>query len=119
MTWQVFKQVLKKMFNVQAGEVMVTKLNVEGQTFSFRGNAKGTDCRYLASFEGMTQKWGLSFRCPSPLEVRDKQEPAFIEEYQMGREPFSVFLYAAIDIVSNARSAVRFSVMHGVRVSDS
>lgn len=119
MTWQVFKQVLKKMFNVHAAEVMVTKLNVEGQTFSFGGNAKGTDCRYLASFEGMTQKRGLPFRCPRPLEVRNEQESAFVEEYQMGREPFSVFLYAATDIVSNARSAVRFSVMRGVLASDS
>jgi len=80
---------------------------VEGDALAFGGQGDRGDGRDFIPVLGTSKKRRLPSRGPGPAHARDQQEPALIEEGQMGPKPFGVFLYAASDTASSARWLVR------------
>lgn len=59
----------------------------------------------------------LPNRCPSLAEIRDEEEPAFIEEYQMGPQSSGFFLSGATGTSSSERWLLRPSAWPDVPAS--
>jgi hypothetical protein len=85
------------------------KAGMERQAPAARRNHQGRDRRELLPVAGTAQNRRLAPRRPGPTDVRDEEEPAFVEEDEMGPKSFGFFLYAATDTVSNARCLPRSS----------
>lgn len=92
---------------------------VEGQALPLRGDAEGRDGRELGPAPRNEQIRGLSPRGPRSGNVGDKQEPAFIEEDQMGPKRGGLFLYGATRTASSRRSPPRCAPEPASAASDS
>jgi len=71
---------------------------------SFRGHGKRTNGRALISLIGVVMQRGLPFRSPRPLQIRNEQKAAFIEENQMGATCPGFFLSTATWSVASSLS---------------
>ena len=116
---QMFEQILQKTAHIQPIEISTPKPKIKGQPFSLRGNRQGAEGRDAILFVKMIEQWCLPFGRPSPGNVWNEQETGFIKKDQMGPMSFGVFLYAASDTASNARSPLRSSAGPDVLASDS
>ena len=95
--------------DVQPIEVAGSQADIKRHPLSLRGYRKSVDGRNPVLLVEITQQRRLSPECPSPFDVRDEQEPTFIEEYQVSPQHLGFFLYAAISAVSTWQSLLRFA----------
>ena len=90
---------------------------VECQTPAARRHHQGRDGRYLLPVSGTAQNRRLSLGRPGPTDVGKQEEPALVEEDEMGPKSFGFFLYAATDSASSARWLPRLSPVPWSRAS--
>src|SRR5712691_9498182 len=98
----MLEQITEKVFDIQAIDVFSMEPEVESQMPSFRGNCKRPNGRDLISLIGVVMQRCFSFRSPRPLQIRNEQKAAFIEENQMGAKFLGFFLSAATYRVSSS-----------------
>lgn len=115
---KMFEQALEEGTDIQTGEIACAKLEVKGQTPSFRGHRERIEDGNSVPFIEMIKERGLTFGCPGTGDVGNKQKPGFIEEDQMGPKFFGFFLSGASGNASNGRFLLRFFATPGARVSD-
>jgi hypothetical protein len=65
----------------------------------------------------VSEDWGMADRRPGLAHVRDEEESAFVEEYEMGPKSLGFFLTWAIPVSSSVRWLARFFAWPGVPVS--
>lgn len=107
--FQMAQQVFQKTDNLVASNVFVRiQLHVKSQTSPPGRHADSRNGRHFSPASCCGQSWRLASWCPRFPDAWDQQEAAFIEKNQMGAPPFSLFLYAATGISSNAGSRPRF-----------
>lgn len=111
------EQVSEEGSDIQPGEIPGARLDIKGQSPSFRGHGQRTDGRNSVPLAEMVKEGRLSFRGPGAGDVGNEQKAAFIEKDQMGPKSFGVFLYGASGTASNQRSPLRSFAKPGVRVS--
>jgi hypothetical protein len=80
---------------------------VEGDSLALWGQGDRRDGRDFIPVLGTSKQRRPPSRRPGPAHARYQQEPALIEESQMGPKPFGVFLYAASDAASSERWLAR------------
>lgn len=108
-SFQMSQQVLQKTDDLITPNVFVrVQLHVKGQASLPGRYADSRNSRHLGPAPRCGQSRRLAPWCPRLPDARDQQEAAFVEEDQMGAPPFSLFLYAATGISSNAGSPPRF-----------
>ncbi len=100
----MLEQITEKVFDIQAIDVFSMEPEVESQMPSFRGNCKRPNGRDLISLIGVVMQRCFSFRSPRPLQIRNEQKAAFIEENQMGAKFLGFFLSAATCSVASSLS---------------
>ena len=94
--WEVVGEMTEKLSNLFGSDVLVgMEACVEPKTFSFGRNSDGRDRRNFCPASGDNEDGCLAFNRPGFLEVRNERESALIQEYEMGSEPFGLFLYKA------------------------
>lgn len=89
------EKMTQKRDNFQSIEVMGAHADIESQPLPLGRADQSVEDRNPVLFVEITDLGSLSPEGPSPLKVRDEQEPTFVEKDQVGFEPFGVFLYAA------------------------
>lgn len=101
----MLEQRTEKVFDIQPIDVCSLEPEVESHMPSFWGNDKRTNCGDLISLIGVVMHRGLPFRSPRPLQIRNEQKAAFIEENQKGAKFVGFFLSAATYSVSSSLSS--------------
>jgi hypothetical protein len=105
---EVAQEMPKEIGHFRGPDVLVgMEPRIQGQTLSLRGDAESRDGRELGPTPCDEQIWSLSPRSPSPGNIGDEQESAFIEEDQMGPKRCGLFLYGATRTSSSRRSPPR------------
>ena len=91
---------------------------VEGELFAtWRDNERRDGGDFMSPSSGNPQQRRLPARGPCANDIGNQQEPAFIEECEMGAKSFGLFLYEAICSVSSGKSPSRPSPAPAFRVS--
>lgn len=93
----------QKRDDIQAVEIVGAHADIESQSLPPRGKDQSVEDRNPILLVEIVDLGSLPPKCPCPLDVRDEQEPTFVEKNQMGLEPFGVFLYAAKCNASNVQ----------------
>src|SRR5712692_4987239 len=88
----MLEQITEKVFDLQAIAVFSMEPEVECQMPSFRGNCKRPKGRALIALIGVVMHRWCPFRSPRPLQIRNEQNAAFLEEDQRGAK-FLGFFY--------------------------
>ena len=100
----VFEQLPQEGDHFRRADVFVRmKSGVEGDALAPGGYGDRRDGRDFVPVPGTAQKRRLPSRGPGPADARNQQESTFVEEGQIGSQPFGLFLYAASDSASSAR----------------
>jgi len=107
----------QKRDDVQSIEVMGAHSDIESQPLPLGRKDQSVEDRNPVLLVEIVDLGGLSPEGPGPLDVRDEQEPTFVEKDQGGFEPFGVFLYAATCNASNVRWLPRPFVVLAAPVS--
>lgn len=113
------EQMLQERDDMQAREVVATQPDIQADASAVWGNAERIDGRDLVLSVEVVQLRRLSAKRPSALNVRDEQEPTFVEEDQMGSQRPGFFLSAANPAASTGRWPLRFAEEPAVRASGS
>lgn len=95
------------------------KPRIESKSFSSWGDGNGGDSRDLSPASGDNKNGCSAFNRPSPLNIGNKRESAFIQEGQAGSKPSGLFLYAAKRGISSSGSSLRVFAWLSWSVSDS
>ena len=103
-TSQMLEQMPEEADDLQAGEVGRVKPGVESQPAPAGRDGEAGDAEPLAP---MPELGRLSPGSPRVTDVRDEQEPTFVDEHQMRFPPKGVFLYAATGSASSGRWPLR------------
>lgn len=116
MTSEMLEQITEKVFDIQALDVFSMEPEIESHIPSLRGNCKHTKGRDLISLIGVGMQRCFPFRSPRPLQMRNEQKAAFIEENQMGVTGPGFFLSAATGSGASALSPFPSFVRPGAQV---
>jgi hypothetical protein len=92
---QVPQEVPEKPDDLHPREVGGMEVDVEPQATIGRGHREGRDGGDPVAPVAVAQEGGAAAGRPGPTDVRDEQEPAFVEEREMGATSSGVFLYGA------------------------
>ena len=114
---KMLEKMPQKRDDVQSIEVMCTHSDIESQPLPPGRKDQSVEDRNPVLLVEIVDLGSLSPECPGPLDVRDEQEPTFVEKDQLGLEPFGFFLYAAKCNASNVRWLPRPFVMLAAPVS--
>jgi hypothetical protein len=100
---QMAEQMLEERADIEPREVAGLPAEVEGHAAPPGRDAQpGTDRQAVAAV-AVAQIRGLALGGPGPTDVGDEQEPAFVDEDQMGATSSGVFLSGASLPASTAR----------------
>ena len=115
-TSERLEQITEKVFDLQAIDVFSMEPEVESPMPSFRGNCKRPKGRDLIALIGVVRQRCFPFRSPRPLQMRNEQKAAFIEENQLGATCLGFFLSAATCRVARSLSPFHSFVRPGAQV---
>jgi len=90
-TAQVSKQVAEKRSDIEPGEIPGPAVEIEGQPASFRGDREGADDRDAVLLVEVIDDRSPASRRPGATDVGNEQEPAFVQEDEMGPKCALVF----------------------------
>jgi hypothetical protein len=100
---QVLQEMAQETDHFQSGDVGTMEPRIEPHSSADGRDRKGGDGRQTQPFVQVPQLWRPATRRPGVAEVRNEQEPTFVEKSQMGSLLKGVFLYAATGNASNGR----------------
>lgn len=100
-TAKLLEQLFEESPHIQASEVMLAKLDVEGQSLSLRGERQSTDRGDSVLLVHIVEKRRPASGSPGTGDRGNKQKAGFIQEKQVGPTSFGVFLYEANGSASN------------------
>ena len=105
---QVPAQLLQERHHLGGADVLVgIEPCIQRESLPPGRHADGRDRRDFRPVPGDAQSRGLPARSPGADHAGDEQEATLVEKDQVGAEPFSLFLYAAIGTVSSGRWPAR------------
>ena len=116
---QVLEQMPKELGHLRGADVFVSiESGIECELFAFgRDRKRGDGGDFMSPPPGNSQDRRLPARGPGANDVGNQQEPAFIEEGEMGAKSFGLFLYEARRSVSSGQSPPRPSPAPAFRAS--
>ncbi|MFH0920888.1 MAG: hypothetical protein V1913_11050 [Fibrobacterota bacterium] len=114
---QMVKQMPQESDDLNSGDVLAMKTEVETQALPRGGYRKGGDCGNPIPLVAVPEDRGLPDCRPSLTDVRDEENPAFVEEGEMGAKSSGFFLYPATRVSSSGRWLSRPSAWHGAPAS--
>lgn len=114
---QVPEKVVQESDDLHAGDVDAVQTEVKSKPLPQRGYGDGRDGRNPIPLIAVSEDGRLPDRCPGLADVRDEEEPAFVEKYEMGPKSSGFFLYSATRISSSGRWFPRLFVWPDVAAS--
>jgi len=113
----MLEKVAKKQDDLLACNVVGVQMNIEPQAMSARRNRDAGNGGDAISFVAVPQDRSFTRRGPCPADVGNEQEPAFVQECQMGPKSCGFFLSRAMWSSSIVRWPPRRARSPGVPVS--
>jgi len=114
---QMPEEVAQKADDLHSRDVSGMEAKVKSKPLSRWGDSDGGDGRNPLPPVAVSENGGTAHRCPGLADVRNKEESAFVEEYQMGPKSLGFFLSPATDASSSVRWPARLFVWHGAPAS--
>lgn len=100
------------------GDVIGMETDIKSETSAIRRDGETSDGRYLIVPIAIAQDRCATRRGPGSTNVRDEQEPTFVQESQMGSKFSGFFLYGAMFGFSSGRWLFRLFAERGGPVFD-
>lgn len=72
-------------------DILQAELIVQPQSLTARANGNRRDDRDAIVTMAVAVDGGVTPRCPGPKQIRNQEEPRFVEEDEVGAQPCSVF----------------------------
>ena len=116
---EVFEQVFKESNDIEPREVVRSEVDIEAHALPLGRDCEGVDGRNAVMFVDVAEERRLPTERPGPLDVRDEQEPTFVEEDEVGSQHLGFFLSEAISGASSGQSLPRCAAKPVARASDS
>lgn len=114
---QMAQQVVQETDDLHPGNVGAVETEVKSKPLTRRGDADGGDGRNPLPRIAVSDNRSMADRRPGLAHVRDEEESAFVEEYEMGPKSLGFFLTRATAFSSNVRWLARFSAWPGAPAS--
>ena len=114
---QVAHKVTQEADDLHPRNVGAVETEVKSKALARRGDGDGGDGRNPLPAIAVSEDRGMTDRCPGLAHVRDEEESAFVEEYEMGPKSLGFFLTRATAASSSVRWPARFSAWPDVPVS--
>lgn len=114
---QVPEKVAQESDDFHTGDVGAVQTEVKSKPLVHRGYGDGRDGRNPIPLVAVSEDGRLPDRCPGLADVRDEEEPAFVEKYEMGPKSSGFFLYPATRVSSSGRWFPRLCVWPDVPAS--
>ena len=114
---QVLEKVAQESDDLHTGDVGTVQTEVKSKPLAQRGYGDRRDGRNPIPLIAMSEDGRFPDRCPGLAHVRDEEEPAFVEKYEMGPNSSGFFLYPANRISSSGRWFPRLCVWPDVPAS--
>jgi hypothetical protein len=114
---QVAQEVTEEGLDIEAGEIVAPAPQIQCHPPALGRHRQPATDRQTVVAVPVTDARRLSLGRPGPAHIRDKQEPALIDEHEMGATSSGVFLSAASPPASTERSRPRRARPHAARAS--
>ena len=111
------EKVAQESDDLHTGDVGAVQTEVKSKPLPQRGYGHGRDGRNPIPLIAVSEEGRLPDRCPGLADVRDEEEPAFVEKYEMGPKSAGFSLYPATRIASSGRWLPRLCVWPAVPAS--
>lgn len=106
---QVPQKVTQEANDLHPRNIGAVETEVKSKALARRGDGDGGDGGNPLPAVAVSEDRGMADRCPGLAHVRDEEESAFVEEYEMGAKSSGFFLTRAIAASSSVRWPPRFS----------
>ena len=114
---QVPEEVTQEANDLHPRNVGAVETEVKSKPLARWGDGDGGDGRNPLPRVAVSEDRGMADRRPGLADVRNKEESAFVEEYEMGPKSLGFFLTRATVASSSARWLPRFSAWLGAPAS--
>jgi hypothetical protein len=114
---QVPQKVTQEADDLHPGNIGTVETEVKSKALARWGDTDCGDGRNPLPRVPVSEDRRMANRCPGLAHVRDEEESAFIEEYEMGPKSLGFFLSSVTDAFSSVRWLARFSAWLGAPVS--
>ena len=114
----VLEEVAQESDHLHPRDVGAVEPEVQSKSCACGGDGNGRDGGEPISLVAVPEDWRIPDRGPGLADVRDKEEPAFVEKDEMGPKSSGFLLYVATRLASSGRWRPRFSVWLDVPASD-
>lgn len=111
-------QVLQKHDYIVFFDVVSMHTDIESKTPYPGRHRKNRNGRNPVPAITVSEQWCTADRSPRFMNIRNKQEPAFVQQVEMGTKSFDFFLYVAIFSSSNLRWPLHPAPMPSVPAFD-
>lgn len=100
---QVPKEVSQESDDLHTCDIDRVESEEQAETLAGWGHGHAGDDGNPIPAIAVLENRGLPNRCPGPADMRDEEQSAFVEEYEMGPKSLGFFLYAANRVSSNVQ----------------
>jgi len=114
---QMAQEVTQESDDLHPGNIGTVETEVKSKPLARRGDGDGGDGGNSLPAVAVSKNRGAADRRPSLAHVRNEEESAFVEEYEMGPKSLGFFLSPATPASSSVRWLVRFSAWPGAPAS--
>ena len=114
---QVAQKVMQEADDFHSRNIGAVETEVKSKPLARWGDGDCGDSRNSLPRVAVSKDRGMADRRPSLAHVRNEEESAFVEEYEMGPKSLGFFLTRATPFFSSARWLARFSAWPGVPAS--
>ena len=114
---QVPEEVTQEADDLHPRNIGAMETEVKSKPLARWGDGDGGDGRNPLPRVAVSKDRGMADRRPGLAHVRDEEESAFVEEYEMGPKSLGFFLTRATPFFSSARWLARFSAWLGAPAS--
>ena len=114
---QMAQQVTQEADDLHPRNIGTVETEVKSKPLARRGDGDGGDGRNPLPAVAVSKDRGTADRRPGLAHVRDEEESAFVEEYEMGPKSLGFFLTRATAASSSVQWLARFSAWRGAPAS--
>ena len=114
---QVAQKVTQESDDLHPGNIGAVEPEVKSKPLARRRHGDGGDGRNPLPAVAVSEDRGVTNRRPGLAHVRNEEESAFVEEYEMGPKSLGFFLTPATPASSSVRWLARFSAWPGAPAS--
>ena len=114
---QMAQEVTQESDDLHPGNIGTVEAEVKSKPLARRGDGDGGDGRNSLPAVAVSKDRGTADRRPGLAHVRNEEEAAFVEEYEMGPKSLGFFLTPATPASSSVRWLARFSAWPGAPAS--